>query len=201
MKLYYVPRTRATRPRWVLEELGVPYELVRLDAQEGETRTPEHLARHPLGHVPALEDGEVRIFESMAICLYLAERYGEGRLLPPPATAERAAVLQWIFFGVTELEAPLSAISAATRGKPEAEWDHAAVARGREQAVKALAAVDAALGGREFLVGAQLSVADVLLASLGSFAKALKVPLEGAHLPRYVERLRARPAAWRASAD
>ena len=74
MKLYYVPKTRAVRPRWLLEELGVPYELVRLDPARGETRTPEHLARQPLGHVPVLEDGELRLFESSAICLHLAER-------------------------------------------------------------------------------------------------------------------------------
>ncbi len=57
MKLYYAPKTRAGRVRWMLEELGVPYELHRLDLASGEHRTPEYLAVHPLGRVPALLDG------------------------------------------------------------------------------------------------------------------------------------------------
>ncbi len=201
MKLFYVPRTRATRPRWVLEELGVPYELVRLDTAKGETKTPQHLARQPLGHVPALEDGDVRMFESVAICLYLAERYGEGRLLPPPGTAGRAAVYQWLCFALTEIEAPLTAILSATRGRAEIDWDRAAVARETDRAAKALAVVDAALAGREFLVGDAFSVADVLVAALSSFALVLEIPLEGANLPGYVARLKARPAYRRATAD
>jgi glutathione S-transferase len=201
MKLYYVPRTRSMRPRWVLEELGLPYELVRLDPKKGETRTPEHLARQPLGHVPVLEDGDVRVFESMAICLYLAERYGEGRLLPPAGTAARAAVYQWLFFGVTEIEAPLNALAAATWGKAEAEWDRAAAAAASERVVRALAVVDAALPADGCLAGPELSVADVLVCALSSYALAAKVPVAGERLPGYLARLKARPAYRRATSD
>ena len=77
MKLYFAPRTRATRARWLLEELGVPYELVKLDLARQENTTPAYLAVHPLGEVPALVDGEVTLLESLAICLHLADRYGE----------------------------------------------------------------------------------------------------------------------------
>jgi glutathione S-transferase len=200
VKLYYVPRTRATRPRWVLEELELPHELVRLDARKGETRTPEHLARHPLGHVPVLEDGDVRLFESAAICLYLAERHGAGRLLPPPGTAARAAVHQWLFFAVTELEGPLDALAAETWGAA-AERSEAAAARARARLAKALAVVDAALQGRPFIAGDDFTVADVLLGAVSSYALALRVPIEGEHLPAYLARLKARPAYRRATAD
>jgi glutathione S-transferase len=69
MKLYFAPRTRAIRPRWLLEELGVPYELVKLDLTRQENNTPEYLAVNPLGEVPALVDGEVTLLESLASCL------------------------------------------------------------------------------------------------------------------------------------
>jgi glutathione S-transferase len=201
MKLFYVPRTRAMRPRWILEELELPYELVRLDPSKGETRTPEYLARQPLGHVPALEDGDVRVFESVAICLYLAERYGGGRLLPPPGTRERAAVYQWIFYAVTEIEAPGNALAAATWGKPEAEWDRPAADRARERLVRALAVVDDALADREWIAAPDFTVADLLLAALASYAAAMRVPIPGERLTALVTRAKARPAFRRAIAD
>ncbi len=200
MRLYYVPKTRATRPRWVLEELGVPYELVRLDAAKGETRTPEHLARQPLGHVPALEDGDVRMFESAAICLWLAERYPEKQLLPPPGTAGRAAVYQWMFFAMTELEAPLGAISGEKR-KPAAEQDPSRIAGAKERFRKAAAALEPAVKDRAYLVGDAFSVADVTVAACLAWGRAAGA-LEG--LPAceaYLNGLRSRPAWKRATAD
>ncbi|HYQ80863.1 MAG TPA: glutathione S-transferase N-terminal domain-containing protein, partial [Anaeromyxobacteraceae bacterium] len=140
MKLYYVPRTRAWRPRWMLEELGVPYQLVRLDPAKGETRSAEHLARQPLGHVPALEDGPVRMFESAGICLYLAERFPEKGFLPPLATPGRAATYQWLFYAMTELEPPCVALSAE-RKKPEAERNAAAVEDAKARFKKAAGAL------------------------------------------------------------
>jgi glutathione S-transferase len=200
MRLYYVPKTRATRPRWVLEELGVPYELVRLDAAKGETRTPEHLARHPLGHVPVLEDGDVRIFESAAICLWLAERFPEKALLPPPGTAGRAAAYQWIFFAETELEPALGAISAERR-KPAAEQDPGKVDAARKRFHTAAAALEPVLTGRAHLVGDALSVADVIVGAILLWGRSAGA-LEG--LPAcdaYLTGLRARPAWRRALAD
>src|SRR5216684_3336120 len=82
MQLYFAPRTRASRPRWLLEELEVPYELVKLDLSKQESRTPAYLALHPFGEVPVLVDGDVTLFESSAICLYLADRFPEKRLAP-----------------------------------------------------------------------------------------------------------------------
>ena len=200
MRLYYVPKTRATRPRWVLEEMGIPYELVRLDPARGETRTPEHLERQPLGHVPVLEDGGKRIFESAAICLYLADQYPEKGLLPPPGTIERGLVYQWVLFAATELEPPLVALSAEAK-KPEEARDAAAVADARARFHKAVAALEPLLAGRPYLLGEGFSVADVLVGSILAWGRAAKA-LDG--LPAveaYLTRLRARPAWQRAIAD
>ncbi len=200
MKLYYVPKTRATRPRWMLEELGVPYELVRLDPSRGETRMPEHLARQPLGHVPALEDGPVRMFESAAICLYLAEKYPERGLIPPPATPGRAAAYQWLFYAVAELEPPCAALSSE-RKKPEAERNAAAVEAARTRFKKAAAALEPLVARSEFLLGPSFTVADLVVGALLAWGRALGA-LEG--LPAteaFLARLRERPAWKRALAD
>lgn len=200
MKLYYVPKTRASRPRWVLEELGVPYDLVRLDPSRGETRTPEHLARQPLGHVPVLDVDGARIFESSAICLYLAERFPERRLLPPAGSVERAHVYQWMFFAMTELEPPLSALSAEMR-RPEADRNAAALADARQRFHEAAAALEPVLADRPYLLGLDFTVADVVVGAVLAWAKGSRA-LEG--LPAvegYLARLRERPAWRRALAD
>lgn len=197
MKLYYVPRTRASRPRWLLEELGVPHELVRLDTSQKETRAPEHLARHPLGHVPVLEDDGIRIFESMAICLWLAERYPEKGLVAPAGSAGRAEAYQWLFFAATELEPPLQALSVQAR-RPEVERDAARIEEARRQFHAAAAVIEARLAGRTFLVGDAFSVADVVVGSVLLWGR-VSAGLDG--LPEtaaYLARLKERPA-WRRS--
>jgi glutathione S-transferase len=200
MKLYYVPKTRATRPRWVLEELGIPHELVRLDAAKRETHAAAHLARHPLGHVPVLEDGELTFFESGAICLWLAERYPEKGLVPPPGTAARALLHQWIFYGTTELEPPLNSISGERR-KPEAERDPRRIEDAKARFRAAAAPLERVLTPGPYLLGDGFTVADVVVGAIllwGRSAGALEgMPaVEG-----YLSRLRDRPAWRRATAD
>ncbi len=201
MRLYYVPKTRANRPRWVLEELGVPYELVCLDPKKGETRSLDHLARHPLGHVPVLEDGELQMFESVAICLYLAEKFPQGKLLPSLGTPDRALAYQWIFYAVTELEPPLSVLSAQNR-KPEAERDPVAIADARERLRKALAALETPLSRQPTLLAEGFSVADIVVAACLLWAKALgALDASPVAVKEYTARMGDRPARRRAIAD
>jgi glutathione S-transferase len=200
MKLYYVPKTRATRPRWVLEELGVPYDLVRLDRTRDETRSAEHLGRHPLGHVPVLEDRGQHIFESGAICLHLADLFPEKRLLPPPGSVERGLAYQWVLFAMTEMEPPLIALSAEAK-KPEAERDAAALVQARDRFGKAADVLEVVLRGREFLLGDAFGVADVMVGGSLAWARGHRL-LEGhPAVESYLTRLRERPAWQRALAD
>ena len=200
VKLYYVPRTRSTRPRWVLEELGIPYELVRLDPKKGETRSPEHLARQPLGHVPVLEAGPVRIFESGAICYWLAEMYGDGKLMPPPGSPGRALAYQWLCFALSELEPPLALASAENR-RPEDEQDVTRITEARQRWMEAVGVVDAAVRDHPYLLGKEFSVADVMVAAILAWGRAA-LGLEGAPAAEgYLARLRDRPAWRRAIAD
>ncbi len=189
MKLYYATPSRAGHVRWLLEELGVPYDLVRLDFEAEQQKLPEHLARHPLGKVPVLEDGDVTLFETGAICLYLADKYAEKGLAPPIGHASRAPYLQWIFFAAAELEPPLVQFGKT----PIDELKEAFLERAR--------VLSEALAERAYLLGDDFSAADVMVGSTLGWARHFGL-LEG--FPRLIEYGRlvgARPAARRARAD
>ncbi|MHA7628926.1 glutathione S-transferase family protein [Corallococcus sp. M7] len=195
MKLYFAPRTRAVRPRWLLEELGVPYELVQQD-----TVTPEYLAVHPLGDLPALVDGDVTLLESLAICLHLADRFPEKHLAPPVGSAERGAYYGWMAFAELSLDPVVmefyrDAQPPGTREVPEGD-----VAKLRARLTAALDLIQGGLGGREFLVGESFTAADVVMASILHLANTLM--LLGGHpgLVAYVRRHSQRPAVRRAVA-
>ena len=99
MKLYWCERTRAVRAAWMLEELGVPYELVRIDIRDEQSRAdPAFRAASPMGKVPALEDGAVRIWDSGAICAYLADQYPAAKLAPPIGSPDRGTYLMWLMY-------------------------------------------------------------------------------------------------------
>ena len=200
MKLYYVPKTRASRPRWVLEEVGVPYDLVRLEPGPGGTRSPEHLERHPLGHVPVLEDRGQYIFESGAICLHLADLFPEKRLLPPLGTVDRAHAYQWVLFAMAEMEPPLIALSAEAR-KPDAERSAAVMSEARERFRKTALILEAVLRDRKYLVGDAFGVADVMVGATLAWARAMRLVDALPSLEGYLLRLRERPAWQRALAD
>jgi len=200
MKLYYVPKTRASRPRWVLEELGVPYDLVRLEPGPTGTRSHEHLARHPLGHVPVLEDRGHFIFESGAICMYLADLFPEKRLLPPAGTVDRGLAYQWVIFSIAEMEPPLVALSAEAR-LPDAERNASVSDEARERFRKTATTLEAVLRDRKFLVGDAFGVADVMVGATLAWARSMRLVEALPSLDGYLVQLRARPAWQRALAD
>jgi glutathione S-transferase len=105
-RLYYMPRTRSSRVLWLLEEIGAPYDLTEIKGAQ--RRSEEHLRRHPLGRVPALELGDgATMFESAAICLQLADLNPSAGLIGPVGSTRRGLVYQWVVFAVSELEGPL----------------------------------------------------------------------------------------------
>jgi glutathione S-transferase len=191
-RLYYMPRTRSSRVLWLLAEIGAPYELTKLTPPE--RKAPEHLERHPLGRVPALEldDGTV-VFESAAICLQLADLHPDTGLIGPLGSADRALVYQWVLFAMTELEAPLF------RWLREGAQD-AGESPSRSQFAAAAAALESALNGREWLLGDRFTVADVMCASVLGGAHTRGLLEEWPGLSAYVERGQARPAFIQAAA-
>ena len=114
IKLHGIAASRAARPLWMLEELGVPYERVAQTYLNNATRTPAFLALNPNGHIPVLEDDGIVVWESMATTLYLARRFGGP--LAPATLAEEAEVLRWTFWSVTECEKDALARLASSGG-------------------------------------------------------------------------------------
>ncbi len=193
MRIYH--RDHAGRPiraAWTLEEAGVPYEIAKMTYEEG--KGEEHLARHPLGRVPVLEDDNGRLlFESAAICLQIADTHPHAGLIPAPGTYERGLVYQWAVFGPAELEPPLIESAIYADSDPE----RSAKARGRFE--KAVAAVSEALGSGEYLVAGEFTVADVMVGSALAFtARAGRSEELPENLRAYIARLAERPAYQRA---
>ena len=201
MKLYYSPQGRAVRPRWLLEEIGEPYELVRLTLGK-DNKTPAYLKINPNGTVPTLVDGDLVLFESAAICQHLADRHPEKRLAPPLGTPARGLYYQWIHYAMSGLEPPLVTIFLHTINKPEAERIPVLVTEARAQLRTVLGVVEQALAGRPFILGDQLTTADVLVGSTLVWAQMMS--LLGDDRPAtaaYLTRLASRPAFQRATAD
>ena len=173
-----------------MEESGEPYELVIMGDRSSRLADAEHMARHPMGRVPVLEDEGKYIFESRAICLYAAEKYPKSGLMPAPGTIERGEVYQWSFFAYNEIQARVFHIRMGT---PEA-------AEGAKEALaQALTALETRLG-REFLVGDRLTVADVPIASALAGIRRLGAAELSPTLSGYLDALDARPAKQRAQA-
>jgi glutathione S-transferase len=105
-RLFHLPGSRSTRVLWALEEIGAPYDLTVMTREE--RSGPEHRLRHPLGRVPAIElDDGAFMFESVAICLHLADLHPEAELIGPLGSPQRAQAYQWSVFAVTEIEGAL----------------------------------------------------------------------------------------------
>ena len=199
IRLYHVPQSRSARILWLLEELGLEYEIESLSMQDGSMKRPEYLAVHPLGRVPALRDGEVTLFESGAIAQYLLEKYGQGRLEPAADSPERPAFLQWLHWSEATLMIPVSEYIRFGVRPPEPERNPAAAEIARGRAHEALRALDAALAGREFLLESGFSAADVMMSAGVRIARILGLlPEDSANLAAYLDRLEQRPAYPRA---
>lgn len=199
LKLYWATRTRAGRPLWLLEELGVPFELVKLDMTKGEHKTPAYKKIHPLGALPALVDGDTAMFESAAICAYLADKFPDRGLAPAPGTPARAAYEQWLFFAMATLEEPVFRVFQHTMLLPEEKRSAATADEARKRFAQLAQVLSDALEGREFLVGEKLSAADVVVGSILTWANFMGL-LEGyPRLLEYVGRLAERPAFVRAN--
>jgi glutathione S-transferase len=199
MILYFAPNTRALRARWLLEELGVPYELARVDLAHGGQRTPEYLRIHPLGAVPALVDGEQTIIESAAICLHLADKH--PGLAPTIDSPLRAAYYQYCVHAVATLDPLVAPVFARGHRWPEARRRETATDDEHERFRRTVGALRPALLKHPFLVGDQFTAADVLVGSVLAWADEIGLMQSAKELAPYLARLTDRPAYRRALGD
>jgi glutathione S-transferase len=196
---YGSPNSSATRSQWLLEELGVPYDYRRVDTRKPRAeRGDEFRQVSPMAKVPALVDGDVRIIESAAINLYLAEKYGAGGVGPKDAR-ERAEMTQWSVWGFANVMPLLIAVLYHTALLPEAERREEEVKNNRQWAAEYLAILEDVIAKGDWLVSRRFSVADVTLGSIVDFAAGLGVELTPS-VKGWLERLRARPAYKKAHA-
>jgi glutathione S-transferase len=202
LKIYGTPRSRAFRTLWAAAELGLDYEHIPVDQAKGETRTPSFLAINPNGHVPVIEEDGFRLWESMAINLYLAKKYGSGEGGIYPRTLEdEARAWQWSFWGMTEVEPPLLTALFNRFLFPEAKRDPKAAAAAEAALQAPLKLLDGALGEHPYLLGERFSVADLNLAGILAWARPAEIDL-GA-VPRasaWLKTCHERPAARKARA-
>lgn len=193
--LYHAAGSRSCRVRWILEELGIAYELETLSFGDGSMRTPEYLAINPMGRVPSFDDDGVIFFESGAILEYILEKWGDGRLAPTPATPERALYLQWFFWSEATLLPPLGEIVRHAFLLPEEKRISAVVFDARKKLDQGFQMLDDALSGREYLVGKGLSAADIMAGyscRLARMTGQLDAGFE--NVAAYLDRLSARSA-------
>lgn len=190
--LHHHPFSRAANVVWMLEEVGVPYELAWVDMMKGEQKSPEHLKLNPMGKLPTLVDGDVVVTETAAIALYLADRYSYGKLAPTADNPTRGAYLRWTLFAPSVIE-PGS--TAKMQGWPCKESQ---VGWGNFDAM--LGTMEHAIGDRQWLLGEAFSMADVVFGGTVRFMLQFKLLEPRPTFTAYAERLSARPAAKRADA-
>jgi glutathione S-transferase len=193
IKLYYAPRTRSLRILWLLEELGLPYELERGEFDPPSTTFFQQST--PLGKYPTIEDGDIVMCESGAIVEYILERYGEGRLAPAPGTPERAAYLQWLHFAESTAFPPLGIVVWLSRYRNDAADNADILKDARARAEVGFDFLQRELGEKTYLLGDEFTAADVMMGFTLAAAAVLDL-LGDRHQPLkdYLSRLTARPA-------
>lgn len=194
MRLYEFAPTRSIRVRWTLQELGVDFEAETVDIGKGENHDPEFLAINPAGKVPALVDGDRVLTESVAIVVYLADKFPEKKLLPVDP-GERAEAHRWLMFTVTELEQPLWRIAHHQNLYPPEKRIPAEIELAKGDFIAMAPVLETHMKGREFVVGEHVSVADFVLAYTLDWANEVGLLKSFPVLESYMERMLARPKA------
>lgn len=191
LKVYGTSMSRAARSLWAVEELGIPYEHVARPVAD--TKNPDHLKLNPNGHIPVIDDEGTVLWESMAINLYLAEKYGKSPLWPA-AVGDHGRAYQWSFFAMTEVEPPLMTL-LHNRMAPAEQRDEAAGKKANEAIKAPLSVLDAHLKGRDYILGKDFTIADLNVASVLSFAMFVRLDLSPYPLAQaWLQKCLGRPA-------
>jgi glutathione S-transferase len=191
LTLYHAVPSRSAIVRWMLEEVGAPYEVRLIDFKSGENRRPEYLQINPMGKVPALEHDGVIITEAAAICCYLADAFPEARLNVPVSDRRRGPYLKWLFFGPSCLEPATVEVMLKREPGPRGQlgW-------GDQELV--LSVLRDALQEEPWLLGDHFTAADVVIGSGLRWGMMTKAIPERPEFVAYVGRLAERPALRRA---
>ncbi len=194
LKLHHAPNSRSGRILWLLEELQLPYELNRMDFHPKALKSDEHRARHPLGRVPVLEDGDVLIYESGAIVEYIIARHTDGALKPTPESPLFPRYLQWFHYCEGMIMTPINTIVVQTVLLPPERRSEEALGQAKRLLTNALTPLNAAMEGYDYVIG-DLSGVDFMIGHASFMSRRLGcMPEEMSQLHAYVNRLESRPA-------
>jgi glutathione S-transferase len=188
---------RDLRVRWALEEAGLPYRVTLVGERPGETRRDTYRALQPFGQIPAIEDGDLTLFESGAIVLYVAER---SPLLLPEHQPARAHVMQWMFAALNTIEVVVQRLAEIDLFYAEERWARERRPAAVEAVRRRLAELASRLNGRDHLVG-HFSAADILMTTVLRILRHTDLLEEQPSLVAYKERCEARPAFTKALAE
>lgn len=197
IKIYNFPRgARGLRAMWVCEEMSLAYDVAKVSFPTGDA----YRKMNPMGSVPFLEDGAVAINESVAIMLYLAERYGPTPLLPGRDDPAFARVLQMCVFSEATLGAGLNTLMAAHFVAPEADKRNWSVRATEGRVDQALAYIEHLLGDNAYAAGAAFSLADIAITTALGMRQGALGQAPSPKLGAYRDRMMTRPAYERAKA-
>ncbi len=187
VQLFHNPQSRAAMTHWLLEELGIEYELVRLEYGDGSMRTPEFLEVSPLGKIPAIRDGKITVSDTPAIAIYLADKYKTVDMAPGIADPRRGEYLRWLIFQSTAIDpAMLQAGMKFETKRQQAGW-------GDVETV--LGALETRLERADpFLFGDWFTAADLLVGGMMGWATGFGLLEAGPATTRYIEATCSRPA-------
>ncbi len=198
MKLYFAPNSRAVRIAWLLEELGLEYDVEKYRVGDRALRTPEYYKIHPMGRIPVLEDGETRIYESGAIVQYLLARHGDGKFVPDVNDPSFPEYLQWLHYAEGSIMGQVNILVVETILLPPEKRNDVNVNRALKLLRVALGNVDNRLQDREYLTGT-FTGADIMTghACFGAMNAGAEID-DYEHLNAYINRLLKRPALEKA---
>lgn len=188
MQLYYNPQSRATIAKWMLDECGADYEIVPIDLEKREQKAPQFLQINPSGKLPALVDGEAKLFENAAICLYLADRFPEANLAPSLDAPERGRYLSLVVYSTSQLEPAMGDALMEVETFSQRGWTDFEVAQD---------VIEGELGEGPYLFGDWFTVADVMIGSIFLYAQLFSGPSQRPRIAAYADRLANRSAAMK----
>lgn len=194
LKLHFAPNSRAGRIVWLLEELGLPYDINKMAFHPKDLKSDEHRARHPLGRIPVLDDGDVSIYESGAIVEYILERHKNGGLKPSVDDPMWPYYQQWFHYCEGMTMPPINTIVVHTLLLPPERRDEVVLGQAQRLLTKALKPVEEWMEGKEYLIG-DFSAADIMLGhSIFMSNRMGCVTDEMPNLKAYIGRIETRPA-------
>ncbi len=193
ISLYGSPRSSAGRCVWTLEEAGVPYTLKDVDMKNKEHKSDAYLKINPMGKVPAMVDGAVTLFESMAINFYIADNYKKELL--GTSSLEKGLALQWSFWATSELQPPIIEIFIQKVFMPEDKRDHTIIESNLKKLPMLLSVLNNSLQEKKYLAGNQFTVGDINTASVVSICPMIGVDFtEYPHIKNWLNAIGDRPA-------